>query len=291
MVTAVVMVGRAESVRRSWTELLSRHRMAVGTKCPDDSPALILRSIWLEDQAATFPSEINSLARGQTVRGDSLLRKFVPFLDEFGVMRAVTRFQSRESELDSPIIGDARGHIRRAWLEWIHKSNGHLGVPALMAHAREYHLILHLRSVCRNVCSKCEHCRRSWARPMNPPIGKLPPFRTDGGDAFRYIGVDFFGPVVIARNSKRYVLLVTCLTSRAIHLEVLPGLAAKDVWTAFRRFFSLRMVPVLIYSDNGTGFTRVACEIKDLSDHVRLLSFDYPLEIFVTYGPSPKWSV
>lgn len=110
---------------------------------------------------------------------------------------------------------------------------------------------------------------------MNPPTGKLPPFRTDGGDAFRYIGIDFFGPVLIARGAKRYVLLITCLTSRAVHLEVLPGMAAKDVWTALRRFFSLRMVPFMIYSDNGPGFARVSREIDELNDRVkRLVSMD-----------------
>lgn len=68
------------------------------------------------------------------------------------------------------------------------------------------------------------------------------------------------------------VLLVTCLTARAVHLEVLPGLSADDVWTALRRLFALRTVLRLIYSDNGTCFTRVAKEIVELNAHLMQLS-------------------
>ena len=266
------MVGRSSSVDCCWNDLLADKRRLLSDSNQDHTPEAVLRSVWIDAQLQTFPRELTCLLRGKLVLADSDLYKYVPFLDSFGVMRAHSRFQTGESDFDSPIVVDARGQIGRAWLEWLHLSNGHLGVPALMTHAREFHLVFQLRSVARNVCSRCMDCRRRLARPINPPAGKLPSFRTDGNDAFRYIGVDFFGPLFVARNAKRYVLLATCLTSRAVHLEVLWGMTAGDVWTGLRRLFSLRQVPVLIYSDNGTSFVRLSKEIRVLNDALVELS-------------------
>lgn len=133
-------------------ELLRRQRSTVEADC---NPMTIVRSIWIANQLAVFPTEMESLQNGRMVSGDSPLPKFVPFLDEHGVMKARTRFQTGEMEFDSPIIGDDRSHVRRAWLEWLHESNGHLRVAAMLTRSREHHLILHLRSVCRSICFRC----------------------------------------------------------------------------------------------------------------------------------------
>ena len=115
--------------------------------------------------------------RGKLVPADSELYKYVPFLDSFGVLRVHSRLQTGEESFDSPIVVDARGQTGRSWLEWLHSANGHLGVPALMTHAREFHLVFRLRCVARNVCSRCMDCRRRLARPISPPVGKLPFFQ------------------------------------------------------------------------------------------------------------------
>lgn len=73
---------------------------------------------------------------------------------------------------------------------------------------------------------------------------------------FPNFGLGCFGPfhVVIGRRSvKRYGLLITCLFSRAVHLEVLDSTDADYFIMALRRFISLRDNPALVYSDNGTN--------------------------------------
>ena len=49
-------------------------------------------------------------------------------------------------------------------------------------------------------------------------------------------------------------------------------MTAGDVWTGFRRLFSLRQVPVLIYSDNGPSFVRVDKDIRTLNGALVKLS-------------------
>ena len=57
---------------------------------------------------------------------------------------------------------------------------------------------------------------------------------------------------------------MTCAVTRGVHIEILKGQSAGDVWTGLRRVFARRGRPVLIYSDNGTSFHRVAKDLQHL---------------------------
>ena len=51
---------------------------------------------------------------------------------------------------------------------------------------------------------------------------------------FTHSGVDYFGPIQLERHGrkteKRYEVLFTCLTTRAVHLEVAHSLDAHSSW-------------------------------------------------------------
>ncbi|XP_055590478.1 uncharacterized protein LOC129742585 [Uranotaenia lowii] len=82
---------------------------------------------------------------------------------------------------------------------------------------------------------------------------------------FTYIGLDYFGPLTvrIGRSTvKRWVALFTCLTIRAIHLEVVHSLSTESCKMAIRRFIVCHGSPLEIYSDNGTNFVGANNEIK-----------------------------
>ena len=56
-------------------------------------------------------------------------------------------------------------------------------------------------------------------------------------------------------GSKTWVLLITCATSRAVHLQLVNSQHTDDVKLALRRFlFALRGTPSLIFSDNAKTF-------------------------------------
>ncbi|XP_055548436.1 uncharacterized protein LOC129732012 [Wyeomyia smithii] len=74
---------------------------------------------------------------------------------------------------------------------------------------------------------------------------------------FSYVGIDYFGPlsVKVKRSSvKRWIALFTCLTVRAVHLEIAYGLSTASCIACVRRFVSRRGSPVEFLSDNGTNF-------------------------------------
>ena len=61
---------------------------------------------------------------------------------------------------------------------------------------------------------------------------------------------------------KRYVCLFTCLTTRAVHIEVANSLTADSFIAAFQRFSGRRGVPEKVYSDNGTNLVKGDKELR-----------------------------
>lgn len=62
---------------------------------------------------------------------------------------------------------------------------------------------------------------------------------------------------------KRWVAIFTCLTVRAIHLEVVHTLSTDSCKKAVRRFVARRGAPQEVYSDNGTNFIGASKELEE----------------------------
>ena len=56
--------------------------------------------------------------------------------------------------------------------------------------------------------------------------------------------------------------MVLCLSSRAVHLELLHSYNAKSISRGFRRTFALRGIPRIIWIDAGLNITRSGKDIK-----------------------------
>ena len=81
---------------------------------------------------------------------------------------------------------------------------------------------------------------------------------------FNNCGVDYFGPchVTIRRSSeKRWAFLFTCLTTRAIHFEVVLSMDSSSCVMGVERFIARRGTPSKIWSDNGTIFVGAEKEL------------------------------
>ena len=83
---------------------------------------------------------------------------------------------------------------------------------------------------------------------------------------FTNAGVDYFGPfyVTVRRNTeKRWGFLFTCLTTRAVHVEIVPSMDASSCVMEVERFVSRRGIPAIFWSDNGTNFVGAEKELRD----------------------------
>ncbi|KAK6764146.1 hypothetical protein RB195_024464 [Necator americanus] len=98
----------------------------------------------------------------------------------------------------------------------------------------------------------------------------LPKDRVIKSRPFQNVGCDFMGPFTSKTLEKMYVCLYTCLTTRAVHLEVVENLSAGAFLNCFVRFVSRRGVPEIVRSDCGTTFklgeviiTKMFCDLNE----------------------------
>ena len=83
---------------------------------------------------------------------------------------------------------------------------------------------------------------------------------------FTNTGVDFFGPFDVKRGRKtvkRYGVLFTCLTLRAVHIEVADSLDTDSCINAILRFVSRRGQVTIMRSDNGNNFVGAEREMRE----------------------------
>ena len=83
---------------------------------------------------------------------------------------------------------------------------------------------------------------------------------------FTHTGVDFFGPIYVkqGRSSvKRWIALFTCLSVRAVHLEIVHSLSTPSCVMAIRRFVARRGTPATFYSDDGSNFVAANNVLKE----------------------------
>ncbi|VDP43371.1 unnamed protein product, partial [Heligmosomoides polygyrus] len=75
---------------------------------------------------------------------------------------------------------------------------------------------------------------------------------------FENIGLDYLGPLLIRtddnKDRKTWVCLFTCMSTRAVHLELVVDNTTTHFLLAFRRSISRRGTPNLVISDNAPTF-------------------------------------
>ena len=114
--------------------------------------------------------------------------------------------------------------------------------------------------------NKCVLCRKFEGKPFAAQREpQLPSGRVSDDPPFTNSGIDFAGPLYVTSPTsvrKSYIVLFTCQSSRAVHLELVPDLSVESFLQAFRRFASRRGLPALLTTDNAKTFKSASREIQ-----------------------------
>lgn len=228
-------------------------------------------------QAQAFKSEIPVLkARSTSVNSTRVLKcssiyKLDPILVN-GLVRVGGRLHCAPIDIDAkhPIIVPKGHPLAILIARYYHHKCGHSGLEHTLAFIRERYWIINARTTVRNVLNSCVSCRRRQASVNKQKMASLPRDRvTPTYPPFTFTGVDLFGPYEVRRGRstvKRYGVLFTCLTVRAIHIEVASSLDTDAFLNALRRFIARRGHPREIRSDNGGNFVKGERELREMID-------------------------
>ena len=166
-----------------------------------------------------------------------------------------------------PIVLPPEGHLARLVIIDAHCSMLHASADRTHFELRSTFWILRGTQTVGRVLRGCQECKRRKSKPMQPRMAPLPPARvTAYKPVFHSTGIDYLGPlyVTVKRSTeKRWVCLFTCLSTRAIHLELATDLSAPAFLNAFSIFESLRGRPSYVYSDNGTNLVAGERELRE----------------------------
>ena len=129
-----------------------------------------------------------------------------------------------------------------------------------------------MKSILRK-CVTCKLVHEKTVIPSKEP--PLPSFRVDYTYPFDTVGIDYARPMFHKFTNGRNVemkkcnlLLITCTSTRAVHLEVTTDVDANSLLLALRRFFGRKGIPNMIISDNFKAFeaqsVKIFCKVNSI---------------------------
>ncbi|KAK6760056.1 hypothetical protein RB195_021539 [Necator americanus] len=136
----------------------------------------------------------------------------------------------------------------------------HAGSSHLVSALRRKYFITRVKRLANMCIEKCVVCKRHQGRfyPYPDPPD-LPSIRVVRSRPFQHVGLDYFGPILVHLHQegfrrKVWVCLFTCMSTRALHLEVANDNSTAQFLLAFRRFMARRGTPDSVLSDNAPTF-------------------------------------
>ena len=230
-------------------------------------------------QRVAFPKEIHRLkesnVQGQTsgertvthenkaMKKASSLYQLDPFLDASGVLRVGGRIKRSSLSYGAkhPIILPRKGHITELIICHHHQLVKHQGHKITHNEIRSAgYWVIGGGSAVSNHIAKCVKCWKLRGIPQEQKMADLPEDCLEPAPPFTFSAVDYFGPWYVKdgrRELKRYRVLFTCLSSRAIHLEVSNTMTTDSFLNAYHQFVGRRGPVRQLQSDQGSNLVYI----------------------------------
>jgi hypothetical protein len=226
------------------------------------------RIYWIRAvQSECFPEEVSRLNASELVSRTSRIACFDPFMED-GLIRLGGRlhFSKLTPNEKHPIILDGSHHFTRLFIMHTHITLHHLGVHTVLMELRQVFYILRARQAIKKVLRDCLPCKIAHNRHADVLEAPLPADRVQPTRPFSIIGIDFTGPLYIKSGKttkKAYILLITCSSTRALHVELTTDLSTDRFLMALQWFVGRRGLPHTVYSDNAQNFHTASKELQE----------------------------
>lgn len=234
--------------------------------------------IFKEAQMTCFMDDYMALLNENSILKGGAFEKLNVYIDNNGVVKVKNRAHYADAVCGVQrdlIILSGKHHLTKLIVMHYHRAFHHLNHETVLNEIRQIYFIIKLRVVYKSVRRNCQYCKVNLAKPVAPQMSPLPPARLGAYQRpFTYVGVDYFGPIAVIsgrKSLKRWGVLFTCLTVRAIHLEIAHTLSTDSFLMCLRNFISRRGIPAEIYSDNGTNFRGAD---RFLKEELKNIKFD-----------------
>ena len=220
-------------------------------------------------QMTNFRDELTALKqKNGNVKRSSLINKLSPeIIDGLLCVGGRLRHAPLENTAKHQVILPKQHHVVATLIaRHYHQLSGHSGLEYVLSLTRQKFWIVKGRLLVRRVVNDCFDCRRRQSPVAEQKMADLQKSQvTPSKPPFTFTGVDCFGPFNVRRGRslvKRYGVILTCLTTCAIHIEVASSLDTDSFLNALRRFVARRGNTEEIRSDKGGNFVSGEKELR-----------------------------
>ena len=263
-------------IRNIKNKLISKGINTSWGKCIGESNlySLACKQIISREQTNCFPDVCQFFEQNNVPKRDipNLVTQMNLFRDSDAILRVRSKFARKEDQNYFPILLSKNSLLTKLIIRDMHVRLGHAGVYMLLGQLRKQFWIIHYYSTVRRVLRECVTCRQLNERPINYNQSSYRDYRTNPPAVpFRYAFMDYIGPYTIQWNGERkkaWLLIVTCLWSRAINLKVCLSADTKDFLRALQLHIFEFGIPEFCVSDLGSQLTAGSRVIETfLSDY------------------------
>lgn len=235
---------------------------------------LVTQQLYLSDVAAALRS------------GKAVPTKYLnlnPRLDSAGVIRVGGRLQNADvpSAAKEPMLIPRESKLAVLLCDYYHHKYLHSGPRATYAAIVQVYWIPSGYQLVKKTIRKCLICYKLRAKPQQPKMAPLPEPRVQVSRPFTSTAVDFSGAMTTKETTRKkspqhksYICAFVCLSTKAVHLELVSELTTAAFMASFNRFVSRRGLPHTMYSDNGTNFVGAARVMEQSRDFLAKFTND-----------------
>ena len=190
-----------------------------------------------------------------------------PFIDDEGILRVGGRIKRSAvaSEMQHLALLPKSCRIVELVVCWCHEQVAQAGRGITMKQIRSSGFwVTRCNFLVRCIILKFVRCKQ-LRRFQQQKMANLPKERMSEEPPFIYCGVDLFGSLLVKdgqKEVKRYGALYTCLSSRAIHSEVVYSLSTDLFIMSLRSFVGCRENVKMIRFDNGSDLVGASAELS-----------------------------
>ncbi|MBF2463472.1 hypothetical protein ICI39_14165, partial [Listeria welshimeri] len=222
-------------------------------------------------QKESFQEDIDYLKSKGNVKEKSKLKSLQPYLDGDDILRVGGRLRHADLNEDSrhPVILDYDTYLSNLVVEDAHLKTLHGGPQLMLGYLRSKYWILKAKKLVKLKYGKCLICAKQNAAVKSQLMGDLPRERVTPSRPFYNSGVDFAGPYHIlmsksrgAKTTKAYIAIFVCMSTKAIHLELVGDMTSDSFIAAMRRFIARRGRCAHLWSDQGRNFVGANKELS-----------------------------
>ncbi|KAL3973607.1 sorting nexin-4 [Sarotherodon galilaeus] len=265
LIHVVTSFAQKTSGQRGWKSFSETPNVQELTR----AKVVIIRAV----QQEAYKGTLENIKEGKKASGIfDALKKLNPVVDKDSLLRVGGRLSTADLTENEkhPLIIPSTSHIAILLVTHYHEQVAHQGrhITEGAIRGAGYWIIGGKRLV-SSVIHKCVTCRKLRGKMQIQKMADLPADRVTPEPPFTTVGLDVFGPwTIVTRRTrggcsqnKRWAVLFTCMSTRAVHIELIETMSADSFINALRRLFSIRGPAKFLRSDRGTNFVGACKEL------------------------------